>query len=172
MTDVILVDKNDVEIGTGEKLDVHKKGLLHRAFSILIFNSNGELMLQKRADHKYHSGGLWTNTCCSHPEPNEDTLAAAHRRLQEEMGFDTDLEEKFTIVYKAPLDNDLTEHEFLHVFFGEFDQMPKPNPEEAGDWKWISLENLEKDVVENPQNYTFWFKEFLPKVINFKKEEV
>lgn len=164
MVDVILVDEEDNQIGLCEKLEAHEKALLHRAFSIFIFNTQNELLLQKRADDKYHSGGLWTNTCCSHPLPNEDTRVAAHRRLQEEMGFDTELSKIFTTTYKAKLDKGLTEHEFLHVFLGRYDQEPTPNPEEVGDYKWITLKDLKSDVEKNPQNYTYWFKKILPEV--------
>ncbi|MDP3057119.1 MAG: isopentenyl-diphosphate Delta-isomerase [bacterium] len=155
---IILVDKNDKEIGLGEKLKVHQEGKLHRAFSIFIFNSKGELMLQQRARSKYHSGGLWTNTCCSHPGSGERFEEAVHRRLQEEMGFDCEMKEIFSFIYKAKLDHGLWEHEFDHVFIGRFDGEPRINPEEADDWKWINFDELKKDISENSGNYTVWFK--------------
>lgn len=155
---IILVDKNDREIGSGEKLKAHKEGKLHRAFSIFIFNSKKELMLQQRAKTKYHSGGLWTNTCCSHPGAGEKIESAAHRRLREEMGFDCEMKEIFSFIYKAKLDHGLWEHEFDHVFIGKFDGEPKINSEEADNWKWIDFGELKKDILENPENYTVWFK--------------
>lgn len=167
MIDVIIVDKNDNQIGTEEKIAAHQKGLLHRCFSIFLFNSKGELLLQKRAKGKYHSGGLWSNTCCSHPEPNQNLKKEAQRRLKEEMGIEIDLEEVFTFIYKAKL-GDLTEYEFDHVFFGEFDGNPKPIPEEAEDWKWIKAEELKKDIKENPEKYTHWFKLILNRALKEK----
>ena len=157
MAEIILVDEKDNQIGTGEKSKIHKEGRLHRAFSILIFNSKGELLLQKRAKTKYHSGGLWTNTCCSHPRVGENLEAAARKRLKEEMGIEAELEEKFSFIYKVKL-GDLTEHEFDHVFSGEFNGKPEINPEEADDWKWMGIQELKKDIKENPENYAFWFK--------------
>ena len=171
MPHVILVDENDNQIGTGEKLDVHQKGLLHRCFSICVFNQKGEMMLQQRDKNKYHSGGLWTNTCCRHPESDEDTEAAALRRLKEDLGFDCDLEEVFSFNYRAPLDNGITEHEFDHTFFGFYDGEPTLNPEEAMNWKWMSLDNLQAELEKKPQEYTYWLKEMLPKVIELRKNE-
>lgn len=165
MEEIILVDKNDKQIGTGEKMKVHKEGRLHRAFSIFVFNSQGELMLQKRASSKYHCGGLWSNTCCGHPRAGEDLEKAAHRRLDEEMGFDCELEEAFPFIYEVSLDHGLTEHEYDHVFIGDFDGKPAVNPEEADDWKWINLDDLSKDIEKNPGNYTYWFKIALEKLI-------
>jgi len=161
--DIILVDKNDNEIGTGKKMEVHKSGKLHRAFSILVFNPKGELMLQKRSRGKYHCGGLWTNTCCSHPRPGEKLGQATHRRLVEEMGFDCGLQEVFSFVYKARFSNELTEHEFDHVFVGEYEDEPKLNPEEAEDWRWGKMDEVAKDIENNPEKYTFWFREILKK---------
>ena len=157
MAEIILVDEKDNQIGTGKKSKIHKEGRLHRAFSILIFNSKGELLLQKRAKTKYHSGGLWTNTCCSHPRAGEDLRGAARKRLKEEMGIEAELEEKFSFIYKVKL-GDLTEHEFDHVFMGKFNGKPEINPEEADDWKWMGIQKLKKDIKENPENYAFWFK--------------
>lgn len=157
MAEIILVDENDNQIGTGEKLEVHRQGKLHRAFSVLIFNPKGELLLQKRAKSKYHSGGLWSNTCCSHPTVGERIKDSAERRLFEEMGIKTKLKEIFSFVYKAKFE-DLTEYEFDHVFEGRFNGNPNPEPEEAEDWKWMNLAELKKDIKENPKNYTEWFK--------------
>lgn len=154
---VILVDTDDNQIGTEEKLSAHKAGKLHRAFSIFVFNNKNELLLHKRASTKYHSGGLWTNTCCSHPRPDEKLDTAIHRRLEEELGFDTKLTKKFDFVYKATV-GDLTEHEFDHVFFGVFDGEFTPNPEEVEDTKWMSMNNLRADMKTNPGVYTEWFK--------------
>ncbi len=162
---VILVDENDNQIGLMEKMEAHEKGLLHRAFSVFLFNKNGEMLLQQRAISKYHSGGLWTNTCCSHPRENEKTIDAAHRRLEEEMGFDCEIEKAFHFTYKSALDNDLTEHELDHVFLGTYEGEIKPNPEEVESYKYVSIEFLMKDVAENPQNYTEWFKICLEEVL-------
>lgn len=155
---VILVDIQDNELGTMNKLEAHQKGLLHRAFSIFVFNDKNELLLQQRAQHKYHSGGLWTNTCCSHPRPEEALQEAIHRRLQEEMGFDCELSYAFNFLYKAPLDNELTEYELDHVFIGHYNGQPNINPEEACAWQFMSLENIEKEMQKAPETYTAWFK--------------
>ena len=155
---VILVDENDTQVGLMPKLEAHQKGLLHRAFSIFIFNSNHQLLLQKRAISKYHSGGLWTNTCCSHPREGEETINAANRRLIEEMGIKTNLRKVFDFIYKAELDNELTENEFDHVFYGIYNEDPIINTEEADDFKWIDMETLNNDIAINGQNYTVWFK--------------
>lgn len=156
---VILVDEQDNPIGTAEKLEAHQNGgKLHRAFSVLVFNDKGETMLQRRAASKYHCPGLWTNTCCSHPRPDETTLAAASRRLQEEMGFVCPLEEKFTFLYKAEFSNGLTEHEFDHVFVGRYNDDPVLNPVEADDWKWLSIEDLVQEMQNHPDVFTPWFK--------------
>jgi len=155
---LVLVDENDQEIGSMEKMEVHQKGLLHRAFSILIFNSKNEILLQQRALDKYHSGGLWTNTCCSHPRINETTLQAANRRLKEEMGFTTELKEEFSFIYRAELDGNMIEHELDHVFFGNFEGDIHFNKEEVNDFKWVSLPDLMNDVEKSPSSYTEWFK--------------
>ena len=155
---VILVDENDTQVGLMPKLEAHQKGLLHRAFSVFIFNSNHQLLLQKRAVSKYHSGGLWTNTCCSHPREGEETINAANRRLIEEMGIKTNLRKVFDFIYKAELDNELTENEFGHVFYGIYNEDPIINTEEADDFKWIDMETLNNDITANGQNYTVWFK--------------
>ncbi len=155
---VILVDENDNEIGVEENMKAHELGKLHRAFSIFIFNTEGNLLLQRRALSKYHSAGLWTNTCCSHPKPGETTESAAHRRIVEEMGFDCDFDEVFSFIYKAPFDNGFVEHEFDHVFIGECEVDPSPNPEEVHEWKWVDMNWIKDDMKKNPQEYTEWFK--------------
>lgn len=160
---IILVDENDTELGSMEKMKAHRGNKLHRAFSIFIFNSKGELMLQQRAKSKYHSGGLWTNACCSHPRIGEKTTEAAHRRLKEEMGFDCFLKEIFSFVYEVKLDHGLWEHEFDHVFIGRFDGEPKPDPLEADGWRWISWSDLIEEISKHPENYTEWFKIALKK---------
>ncbi len=161
--DILLVDENDNVIGKENKLEAHKKGLLHRAFSIFIFNDRNELLVQKRAASKYHSGGKWTNTCCSHPF-SEDIVEEAKKRLKEEMGFSTEIKEVFSFIYKAEV-GELIEHEYDHVFFGRYNKMPVPDPNEVEDWRWISLENLKKDTTENPNDYTPWLLLSLNRVI-------
>ncbi len=155
---VILVDENDQEIGTMEKQEAHEKGLLHRAFSVFVFNENKELLLQQRALTKYHSAGLWTNTCCSHPRVGETIENAAHRRLMEEMGFDCELSTKTSFIYKAAFENGLTEHELDHILVGNFNGEINFNPTEVKNFKWIALEELQVDLLQNNQNYTAWFK--------------
>ena len=155
---VILVDKNDNQLGLMPKMEAHEKAVLHRAFSVFIFNKKGELMLQQRAAHKYHSPLLWTNTCCSHQRNGETNLEAGKRRLQEEMGFVTSLSEVFSFIYKAPFDNGLTEHELDHVLIGYFDNRPIINKDEAEDFKWMLLEDVKSDIEKNPSIYTEWFK--------------
>ena len=167
---VILVDKNDNQVGLMPKLEAHEKGLLHRAFSIFVFNSRYELLLQKRASSKYHSGGLWTNTCCSHPREGEDTLDAANRRLDEEMGIKTSLRKVYDFIYKAELDNQLTEHEFDHVFYGVCDRDPILNKDEAEDFKWVDMETLNNDIIKNEDNYTVWFKIAFEYFYNYLKK--
>lgn len=161
---VILVNNNDQSLGAMEKMEAHEKGVMHRAFSVFIFNNDGEMLLQKRADEKYHSPGLWTNTACSHPRTKEKTIDAAHRRLVEEMGFDCDIEEAFSFVYKANVGDGLTEHEYDHVFIGFSDAVPKPNPDEVSDYKYVDFDWLIDDVEANPENYTVWFKIALAEV--------
>lgn len=162
---VILVTKDDKPIGTMEKMLAHQKANLHRAFSVFIFNSKGQLLLQQRAASKYHSPLLWTNTVCSHPRQNEGTIDAAHRRLLEEMGFDCEFEEAFSFIYKAEVGQGLIEHEFDHVFIGVSDEEPSPNPDEVSNWKYIDLGFLESDIRENPDNYTIWFQIALEEVL-------
>ena len=167
---VILVDKNDNQVGLMPKLEAHEKGVLHRAFSIFIFNSKYELLLQKRASSKYHSGGLWTNTCCSHPREGEDILDSANRRLDEEMGIKTSLRKVYDFIYKAELDNQLTEHEFDHVFYGVCDNDPILNKDEAEDFKWVDMETLNNDIIKNEDNYTVWFKIAFEYFYNYLKK--
>ncbi len=163
---VILVDHDDGELGSMEKLEAHRTGKLHRAFSIFIFNRGHQLLLQKRADHKYHSGGLWTNTCCSHPRPGDNLKMAAHRRLQEEMGFDCELHHKFHFTYSADFENGLVENELDHVFIGWFDGFPVINREEASEWRYVSLPALKEEIKQSPSKFTVWLKIALPKVHN------
>lgn len=158
MEHVILVDEHDTMIGTAEKMEAHQKGLLHRAFSILLFNTNGELLLQKRATDKYHSGGLWTNTCCSHPLPEESLKDATRRKLKQEMGIDVATEFAYTFIYKTSLDKNLIEHELDHVFIGTFNDKPLINKEEVEDWKYIDLKTLREDMAVYPEKYTYWFR--------------
>ena len=158
MEKVILVDEKDNKVGLMPKLEAHQKGLLHRAFSVFIFNSDYKLLLQKRAFSKYHSGGLWTNTCCSHPRDGEDIFDAANRRLNEEMGIKTSLRKVFDFIYSAKLDNNLIENEFDHVFYGVYDYDPILNKDEAEDFKWIDMETLKNDIEKNTDQYTVWFK--------------
>ena len=158
MEKVILVNTQDEEIGLMEKFEAHHKGLLHRAFSILIFNSKGEMLLQKRAKTKYHSGGLWTNACCSHPLPGESMKDATRRKLLQEMGIDIPTEFAYSFQYRAELDNDLIENELDHVFVGRYDKSPVVNPVEVEDWKYTSLDVLRNEVATSPQEFTSWFK--------------
>ena len=161
---VILVDPDDRQVGTAPKLAVHEDGRLHRAFSVFVFDSAGNTLLQQRAAAKYHSGGLWSNTCCGHPRPGEATGAAAHRRLREEMGFDCPLRPLLRFVYKRDLANGLIEHELDQVFVGQFDGTPVPNPHEVDDWRWVDLDVLLTDTIVNPQDYTVWFPIALAKL--------
>jgi len=163
---VILVNEKDEQIGLMPKMEAHEKAVLHRAFSVFILNDKGELMLQQRALHKYHSPGLWTNTCCSHQRDKETSLGAGKRRLQEEMGFVTNLEERASFIYKAPFDNGLTEHEFDHILVGHYNESPNPNPDEVADWKWMAISDIEKDIAKNPNTYTAWFKIIFEKFLN------
>jgi isopentenyl-diphosphate delta-isomerase len=155
---VILVDENDNETGVMEKLEAHRKALLHRAVSVFIFTSSGKWLLQRRAFDKYHSKGLWTNTCCTHPLPGESEYVAAERRLREEMGISCKLRKLFVFLYNEPMDDELTEHEFDHVFAGICDDEPELNTAEAEDWKWISFDDLHTDILNNPEQYTYWFR--------------
>ena len=164
MEEVVLVDEHDREIGLMEKIEAHEKALLHRAFSVFIFNENGEMLLQQRAFTKYHSGGLWTNACCSHPRQNEEVMQAAQRRLQEEMGFTTELKKAFSFTYKAAFDNGLTEHEFDHVFIGTYNGVINFNKDEVHQYKYASIAQIENMLALNPPDYTVWFKIAFEKV--------
>lgn len=158
---VILVNELDEPIGEMEKMLAHEQGVLHRAFSVFIFNAKGEVLLQQRALSKYHSPGLWTNTCCSHPRPGETTEQAAHRRLKEEMGFDCILQHKFSFIYKVQFDNGLYEHELDHVYTGVYEKEPSINPDEVNTFKWMKWEQLLEDVNKNMADYTFWLRQIL-----------
>lgn len=164
--DVILVDSDDNILGTMQKMEAHVKGRLHRAFSVFIFNTKGELLIQQRALDKYHSGGKWTNTCCSHPRMGEDTMAAAHRRLAEEMGMDCELKYEFSFVYEAEMPEGITENEFDHVYFGISNDLPNPDPLEVAAYKYISMNDLQNDIHLNPENYTAWLKICFAKVMD------
>ena len=155
---LILVNENDEPIGEIEKMEAHEKALLHRAFSVFIINSKGEILMQQRALDKYHSAGLWTNTCCSHQFPNEKSLDAANRRLLEEMGMEAKLKFLFKFQYKAPFDNGLTEHEIDHVFLGYSDELPTINKKEVNNYNYTSIEKLKAEIKSKPENYTVWFK--------------
>lgn len=165
---VILVNELDEELGIMEKLEVHQKGLLHRAFSIFLFNDAGALLLQKRAAHKYHSAGLWTNTCCSHPAPGESLIAAGERRLWEELRITAPLQQAFSFIYEAKFENGLTEHEFDHVLTGSFNGIVKPVPEEVEACAYVFPEALIKDISLRPEAYTEWFKIAIPKVLAWR----
>lgn len=164
---IILVDENDAPVGTEEKIRAHLRGHLHRAFSIFIFNSKGDLLLQKRAKEKYHSGALWSNTCCGHPKPGDRTKDAALRRLIEEMGFSCPLTEPFSFSYKAKLENGLTENEYDHVFYGYFDGQPNPSKLEVEDWKWVPVDHLITDIRANPHDYTPWLMICVERISEF-----
>ncbi len=168
---VVLVDDNDNKIGLMPKLMAHEKALLHRAFSVFIFNDKNELMLQRRALSKYHSPGLWTNTCCSHQRDHESNIEAGKRRLEEEMGFVTELKEVTSFIYKAPFDNGLTEHEYDHVMVGKYNDMPTINPDEVDSWKWKDLEEVKVDINLNPSEYTEWFKIIFDKFYDHLQEQ-
>lgn len=172
MEEVILVNENDQELGLMEKMEAHEKGLLHRAFSVFIFNDNNELLLQRRAATKYHSGGLWTNTCCSHPRKGESLKEAGKRRLMEEMGFVTDLKPIHSFIYKAELDNDLTEHELDHILIGSFNAAPDLNTDEADDWKYVSIDEIQQDIKSHPEKYTEWFKIIFAKSLDKLREQL
>lgn len=155
---LVLVDPDDRPIGTMEKLAAHEQGLLHRAFSLFVFNSKNELLLQQRAEGKYHSGGLWTNTCCSHPRPDEKIELAVRRRLDEEMGMNCEFSQVFSFIYKADFGNGLTEHELDHVFFGWTDELPEPNMDEVFSYRYADFENIERELENDPEQYTVWFR--------------
>ncbi|ACT93255.1 isopentenyl-diphosphate Delta-isomerase [Dyadobacter fermentans] len=159
---VVLVTENDEAIGLMPKLEAHEKGVLHRAFSVFIFNSNSEMLLQRRAFGKYHSEGLWSNTCCSHPLPGEAVHDGAVRRLREEMGIHADLEFLYTFQYRADLENGLTENELDHVFYGVSDAVPAIDPAEASEYKYLTMDEIQADIAQNPHSYTEWFKICMP----------
>jgi isopentenyl-diphosphate delta-isomerase len=169
---VVLVDREDRVLGTAPKQAVHVDGRLHRAFSVFVFDGAGNTLLQRRAGAKYHSGGLWSNTCCGHPRPGETTRGAARRRLREEMGFDCALHPALSFVYKRDLENGLIEHELDHVFVGQFDGIPVPNPEEVDDWRWAALSVVATDTIANPQLYSAWFPIALAKLYATGMSEV
>ena len=162
--ELILVNENDEPVGVEEKITAHLNGVLHRAFSLFIFNSSGQLLLQKRTSTKYHSQGLWSNTCCGHPRPGESIEQASRRRLQEEMGFDCVVHKVFEFVYRVQLDDDFSEHEYDHVLVGKFDGPPTPNNDEVDDWKWTDLATLQHDIQAHPDSYTYWFRLSLDKL--------
>ncbi|UYW01583.1 isopentenyl-diphosphate Delta-isomerase [Flavobacterium agricola] len=164
---VILVNEKDEPIGLMPKLEAHEKAVLHRAFSVFVLNDKNELMLQQRAADKYHSPLLWTNTCCSHQRDGESNIQAGKRRLLEEMGFEVELKELFSFIYKAPFDNGLTEHELDHVMIGYSNQEPNINLEEVASWKWMKMDAVQADIKANPQNYTEWFKIIFEKFYHY-----
>ncbi|MBA2745620.1 MAG: isopentenyl-diphosphate Delta-isomerase [Flavisolibacter sp.] len=161
---VILVNAQDEEVGLMEKMEAHRKGLLHRAFSIFIFDGKGSMLLQQRAANKYHGAYLWTNACCSHPHPGEGVHAAAVRRLEEELGFTTTIEKIFDFVYHAPVENDLIEHEYDHVFAGQYEDRIRANPEEVMDYRYIDMEALKKEMDVQPERFTTWFRIAYPEI--------
>ena len=161
---VILVNESDEQVGTMDKMEAHVQGLLHRAFSVFIFNNKGEMLLQQRADEKYHTPGLWTNACCSHPFPDEDVADAAERRLREELGVEADLEELFSFTYRTQFDNKLIEHEFDHVFAGIYDGEISPDKNEVKNFGYGSIQTINNDLKRNPDQYTPWFRIVFPKM--------
>ena len=169
---IIIVDKFDKEIGKIEKMEAHHKGILHRAFSILVFNSKNQLLLQKRSIKKYHSPGLWTNTCCSHPKYGEELEEAIHRRLREEMGFTCELKEIFSFIYKVELEKDLFENEYDHVFIGRYDGEVIANEDEVDEFKWVDINEIKNDIVENQKLYTYWFKSLMNRAEVQLKDEI
>lgn len=167
MEKVILVDENDVSVGTMEKMEAHKKALLHRAFSVFIFNAGGEMLLQQRSPSKYHSGGLWTNSCCSHPRPGEEISEAASRRLQEEMGFGTPIKKVFDFIYKTDFSNGLTEFEFDHVFVGTYNGIIAPDDKEVSNYTYRPMHEIEILLKNEPELFTVWFRIAFPKVMDW-----
>ena len=162
--EVVLVNEKDEAVGTMEKMAAHEQAILHRAFSVFVFNNGGDILMHQRAHSKYHSGGLWTNTCCSHPRPGEEVVAAATRRLQEEMGFTTNLTKAFDFTYKAAFDNGLTEHEFDHVILGQYDGLVNFNPNEVAAYAYMTVQELERQIKETPELFTAWFHIAYPKL--------
>ncbi|ECL4818663.1 isopentenyl-diphosphate Delta-isomerase [Salmonella enterica] len=166
MDDVILIDRDDNATGTMDKILAHKKGMLHRAVSVYIINDNGEVLLQQRAAKKYHSGSLWSNTCCTHPLPGEDIMSAAGRRLMEEMGMKCNLLKLFPLYYNVDVGNGFREHEITHVFYGVSNDIPVLNPEEAASFSYVSPDNIVYEINRSPEKFTEWFKSCFPKIIN------
>lgn len=164
--EVILVDATDTPVGRCEKLAAHRAGVLHRAFSVFIFDADGRWLLQRRHPDKYHSGGLWTNTCCSHPQPGQETIDAALLRLRQEMGIDVPLKPLFQFLYHAQFDNGLAEHELDHVLVGRFDGAPLPNPAEVCDWRWVDSATLMKEMATDSERFTVWFREAAGRVLD------
>ena len=171
MEQVILVNEKDEELGIMEKIEAHEKAILHRAFSIFIFNTKGEMLLQQRAVKKYHSAGLWTNACCSHPRPGETTLVAATRRLKEELGFETELKEVFDFIYKTPFDNGLTEHEFDHVFTGVYNHSIHPDEKEVLDYCFKSMDDIDYSLKNHAHKYTAWFVLAFPRIMQWWQQQ-
>jgi isopentenyl-diphosphate delta-isomerase len=168
--EIILVNEKDEPVGVMDKMEAHQKGLLHRAFSVFIFDSKGRMLLQRRAAGKYHGAGLWTNACCSHPFPGETTEAAAQRRLQEELGFVTSLKEVFAFTYKADVENDLVEHEYDHVFVGEHNGSIEANKDEVAAHSYKEMKALKLDLLQRPQDFTSWFKLAFPRIEQWWQE--
>jgi isopentenyl-diphosphate delta-isomerase len=156
--EVVLISAEDVAYGSMEKIQAHREGLLHRAFSVLIINDAGEMLIHQRALGKYHSAGAWSNACCGHPRPNETTQTAAERRLHEEMGFTVPLKKLYHFTYKTDLGNGLSEHEFDHVFLGVYNNAPLPNPTEVADWRYVSIDRLQQELKLKPEQFSFWFR--------------
>lgn len=161
---VVLVDQHDNPLGEMDKLEAHQKGILHRAFSIFLFNTDGEMLIHQRAANKYHGGGLWTNACCSHPQWNEDIVDSASERLQFEMGMYGNFKKAFSFIYHSPVENGLIEHEFDHILIGHSNVQPNPHPDEVQDYKWMNQFELQKSIQQQPEDYTFWFKEAIKEV--------
>jgi|SRR5579871_608999 len=170
MENVVLVNENDEQVGVMEKMEAHRKALLHRAFSVFIFNDKGDMLLQQRAKNKYHSGGLWTNACCSHPFPGEDILIGAERRLKEELGFTTSLRKLFDFIYKSGFENGLTEFEFDHVFVGYYNSSIFPNDNEVSDYCFMNMEEIEASLKNHPEKFTAWFHIVWPRIKEWQQK--
>ncbi|MGZ3952300.1 MAG: isopentenyl-diphosphate Delta-isomerase [Flavisolibacter sp.] len=168
--EVILVNEKDESIGTMKKMEAHEKGLLHRAFSVFIFDRNGRMLLQQRAAEKYHGAHLWTNACCSHPFPGEEVDTAAQRRLKEELGFSTVLQEIFSFTYRATVENNLVEHEYDHVFTGEYEGRLEPNPDEVSNFEYVDINEIKKQIQTDPVRFTSWFKIAFPRIETWWRE--
>lgn len=168
---VVIVDENDCALGQMEKMEAHEKAVLHRAFSIFLFDESGRMLIQQRAWDKYHSAGLWTNACCSHPRPGEATLQAAERRLREELGIQTELEAVFTYLYKASMENGLTEHEYDHIFVGQYAGDFALNAEEVAQVTYVDMNTLAQEIASKPDTFTVWFKALFPQIENYLKTQ-